>query len=212
MTMNTQYIAIEGLDGTGKTQVAAKLSQALKDMNDGFEAPIILEHKNLERPLLGQYASRMLETYGPTADVNRFSASVTSMATTVNRLDQLKRVWGKTKYVVGDRSLMSTLVYAPMLESDILWMLVNEMRNYKAAYTFVLDADNTTLVKRLKSRGKLDNMDRKSMRLFDHQRSLYDIVRDKAENYDIFGRIVEVNTTDSTVDEVVNNIVEFLKY
>lgn len=210
--MNTQYITIEGLDGAGKTQVVTKLSQALKDMNDGFEAPIILEHKNLERPLLGQYASRMLEIYGPTADIDRFSASATSMATTVNRIDQLKRVWGKTKYVVGDRSLMSTLVYAPMLEADILWMLVDQMRNYKAAYTFILDADNDTLVKRLKSRGKLDSMDKKSIGLFNHQRALYDVVHNKAETYEVFGRIVNVNTTDSTIDEVVNNIVEFLKY
>jgi len=104
------FIAIEGLDGSGKSTAAAGLAKVLEEKY-GCEVKLTYEPNNPSAA--GQYIRDIL-----TKKITQFHPRVLPLALATNRLDHNSRViqpWLENEYgkriVISDRYYLSSLVY-----------------------------------------------------------------------------------------------------
>ncbi|MCK5234113.1 MAG: dTMP kinase, partial [Candidatus Aenigmarchaeota archaeon] len=141
--MASKYIAIEGMDGSGKTTQAKMLTEFLK--KQGFSVLSVTEPS---KSALGKMISEKLikKKYSPEAVALAFSCD------RMIHFDEIIRPASeKYDYIITDRSYISSMAYQPLQGLRFEW--VRELNRYvmKPDLIFLLDIPAVVFMQR---RGK----------------------------------------------------------
>ncbi len=141
--MPAKYIAIEGMDGSGKTTQAKMLADFLK--KQGFKVLSVTEPS---KSALGKMISGKLirEKYSPEAVALAFSCD-----RMIHFDETVRPALEKYDYIITDRSYISSLAYQPLQGVRFEW--VRELNRYvmKPDLIFLLDIPAVVFMQR---RGK----------------------------------------------------------
>jgi len=185
MKKNNIFIAIEGVDGVGKTTIASLLSTRL---NATYQKTPLLLFKWIAR-LLAKLRSPEIETVG-----YYLLTVLTSLTISLSL---------RKKSVICDKYILNTLTSQSCLGGK-LTKLITKIRYLfikKPNYTFCLMVyDKHQLLKRLKERGKLDENDKQ---LLPHWTNI------QAE-YRNFNEVIIVDTTNRNPKEILKTIINYL--
>lgn len=143
--MASKYIAIEGMDGSGKTTQAKMLAEFLK--KQGFKVLSVTEPS---KTALGKMISEKLikEKYSPEAVALAFSCD-----RMIHFDETIRPAREKYDYIITDRSYISSLAYQPLQGLRFEW--VKELNRFvvKPDLIFLLDIPVEVFLER---RGKTD--------------------------------------------------------
>ena len=143
--MFSKYVAIEGMDGSGKTTQAKMLAEFLK--KQGFSVLSVTEPS---KSALGKMISEKLikEKYSPEAIALSFACD-----RMIHFDETIRPARGKYDYIITDRSYISSLAYQPLQGLRFEW--VKELNRFvmKPDLIFLLDIPVEVFLER---RGKTD--------------------------------------------------------
>lgn len=164
------YIAVEGLDGSGKTTTVNFIEQLIR--YKGYNCLTIREPG-------GTALSEKIRTIIKTLDElpYRPSDSVLSMLVNAARLDNLEQLIDKASedFILTDRCYLSTFVYQNRTNlNPTLCRLGTRDYNRVPDIVFILDVDYRTSYNRIVGRGlKTDSLEEVSAAVFDARRAVY---------------------------------------
>lgn len=193
------FLVIEGLDGSGKTEMARRLTQAFKLANNENIVRLTFEphDPSCAGLFIRQVLTRRIETNPLTL----------ALAFTANRLDHCERVIkpfleeGRNKVLICDRYYLSSIVYQTNEELSVE-ELINLNRNaLKPDLTLFLNASNKTCAERMKRRDEEKELFEKNLAVVRNKYlEAIEFLKKQGEN------IVEIDANGSQ-DEVLNNII-----
>ncbi len=185
MTKQYLFIAIEGVDGIGKTTIAQKLAGELNAIYSKTPPPSL---KWIAR-ILDKFHNPEIETIGYT-----FLVIWTSV---------IIRQRLKSCPVICDKYILTTIVDQSCLKGKLVKMIEDLRYKFvqKPDYTFCLTiSDKNELTERLKKRGKLDKNDRQ---LLPHWSKIQ-------EKYQKLTEVTTIDTTHKTPEEILSIILRYL--
>jgi len=154
MSNNSFFVAIEGLDGSGKTEMARHLTKLLQKSSN---LSVYLAYEPYELCAAGMFIRQALSK-----QVKPISQWTLALAFAANRLDHCDRVINpflddkrrKQRVLVCDRYYLSSIVY--QTEIGAPFSKVMELNRFarKPDLTIFLDADSKTCFERMHKRGQ----------------------------------------------------------
>lgn len=182
------FIAIEGMDGVGKTSVAKKLALRLDAI-----------YMKTPPTCLDEVRSVFTDSSDRLAQYHFFISSVLIVSEQIDSILE-------TRSVVCDRYYYTTLTaYKESIETmyPCLWENIDHITNHfvEPDYAFILTADTTTRKKRMSSRNQLTRDDVESL---DPK-----IAEKQIEAYNQFD-LKRIETSNCSIEEVVSKITEYI--
>lgn len=138
--MPAKYIALEGMDGSGKTTQAKMLADFLK--KQGFKVLSVSEPS--ENPLGKMISQKLVRgSYSPEAVALAFACD-----RMIHFDEVIKPALQKYDYIITDRSYISSLAYQPL--QGLRWEWIRELNRYviKPDLIFILDVPAEVFMKR----------------------------------------------------------------
>jgi len=201
MLDNNLFIVIEGLDGSGKTEISRRLTQLLAGMPQ-YKGNVKLTFEPHDPSAAGVYIRQVLMK-----KIKKFTSKTLALAFAANRLDHCEREikpflsQGKNRIMICDRYYLSSLVYQTDNQTSM-----NEIMNYnnkalKPDIILFLNVSNKVCYERMKKRAEAKELFEKNLsQTRDKYFEAIEFLRsDRNEN------IVEVNA-DGSIDEVLEEI------
>ena len=150
--MRGQYIVLEGGEGVGKTVQTDILVKTLRSLN--------IDAVQMHEPGSAPFAQELRKVIKEGPERNPKANLFAFNAARAESLDEVKKLLDAGRWVVADRSWVSTIVYQGHAEG----LPLNEVRticelavgNIKPDTIIVLDADPQTIMDRVDSRGGKD--------------------------------------------------------
>jgi len=185
MINGNQFIALEGIDGSGKTTVCKILSKKIN-------AEI---YKTPSWPF-----SDLRDVIDNTVDIkSRFFFYLSSV---IHASSEIARLL-KHKHVVCDRYILSTLCYHRASESFLKSFDENQVGILQPDYTFFLNADYNIRMERIAIRGNADNSEVLNSDL--HDKKCQDMIELEFSKYN---NMLWINTNDILPEDVADIICE----
>jgi dTMP kinase len=148
--MKYKYIAIEGIDGSGKTTIANLLYNELSKKYN----KIILMKEPYDKDLSKKIKEIILKEHEKNLDYGYLLALLFTADRSIKNID-LKKYLNNDYIIISDRSIYSTFSYQILYEGiDIEWLKCISKYIIKPDITFVLDIDPKIAMERINSRGK----------------------------------------------------------
>jgi len=145
-----RYIAIEGIDGSGKTTIANLLYNELSKRYN----KIILMKEPYDKDLSKKIKEIISKEHEKNLDYGYLLALLFTADRSIKNID-LKKYLNDDYIVISDRSIYSTFSYQILYEGmDIEWLKCISKYIIKPDITFILDVDPKIAVERINSRGK----------------------------------------------------------
>lgn len=178
-----KFIALEGIDGSGKTTVCQILSKKI-------DAAM---YKTPSWPF-----SDLRDVIDKTVDIkSRFYFYLSSVIHASTEIDKLL----KHKHVVCDRYILSTLCYHRASESFFKSFDENQIDILQPGFTFFLNADYEVRMKRIAIRENADNTDILNSNLHDEE------YQSKVEGeFSKYKNMLWINTNDTSPEVIAENI------
>jgi len=179
------FVAIEGIDGVGKTTIARLLVEKFNGVYQKTPLRILKWIANL----LDRFHNPEIESIG---------YFILTIFTSLFISYRLKRY-----HVICDKYILNTVVTQSCLGGKLIKTIENLRYRFvqKPDYTFCLTiSDRNKLIKRLKGRGELDKNDKQ---LLPYWRKIQ-------EKYLEFPEIIPIDTTNKAPDEVLTTILSYL--
>lgn len=180
-------IAIEGIDGVGKTTIAKLLCEKLNAFPQKTPLPSL------------KWAARFLDKFH-NPEIETIGYFLLTIITSLYIQQRLKY-----QSIVCDKYILNTIVTQTCLGGKLV-KLIKLIRYYlvrKPNYTFCLTISNKNqLMKRLKQRGKLDANDQQ----------LLPYCLEIQRKYLEFPEVIPIDTTEWTPDKILMIILNHLKY
>ncbi|MDY7029660.1 MAG: dTMP kinase [Spirochaetota bacterium] len=202
MHTDSFFLVIEGLDGSGKTEIARRLAQVLQIT---FKDKVKLTFEPHDPSCAGLFIRQVLMK-----KIRKFSPRTLALAFAANRLDHCDReitpflTQGKKGIIVCDRYYLSSLVYQTTQDIPTEEVMSFNSQAKKPDLTIFLDASDRVCFERMKRRAQDKELFEKNLR---ETRRRYQgaiaFLRERGE------RIVEVNA-DSSILEVLRSIIGVL--
>ena len=150
MIKKYRYIAIDGIDGSGKTTIANLLYNELsKSYNK-----IILMKEPYDNDLSKKIKEIISKEHEKNLDYGYLLALLFTADRSIKNID-LKKYLNNNYIIISDRSIYSTFSYQILYESiDIEWLKCVSKYIIRPDITFVLDVDPKVAVDRINLRGK----------------------------------------------------------
>ena len=162
MGKKTLFIAIEGLDGSGKSSVARRLADILDDPNKG--EIVQLTYEPHDPSCAGTFIRQVL-----TKEIKTFTPRVLALAFAANRLDHCDREiipWlegGKNRVVISDRYYLSSLVYQSSDDFPYASVLALNEKAKKPDIIFFIDVSPEVCYQRMKIRNQPEELFEKNL-------------------------------------------------
>ncbi|MCG2868529.1 MAG: dTMP kinase [Candidatus Nanopusillus sp.] len=148
--MKYKYIAIEGIDGSGKTTIANLLYNELSKKYN----KIILMKEPYDKDLSKKIKEIILKEHEKNLDFGYLLALLFTADRSIKNID-LKKYLNDGYIIISDRSIYSSFSYQILYEGiDIEWLKCISKYIIKPDITFVLDIDPKIAMERINSRGK----------------------------------------------------------
>jgi len=148
--MKYKYIAIEGIDGSGKTTIANLLYNELSKKYN----KIILMKEPYDKDLSKKIKEIILKEHEKNLDYGYLLALLFTADRSIKNID-LKKYLNDGYIIISDRSIYSSFSYQILYEGiDIEWLKCVSKYIIKPDITFVLDIDPKIAMERINSRGK----------------------------------------------------------
>jgi len=148
--MKYKYIAIEGIDGSGKTTIANLLYNELSKKYN----KIILMKEPYDKDLSKKIKEIILKEHEKNLDYGYLLALLFTADRSIKNID-LKKYLNGGYIIISDRSIYSSFSYQILYEGiDIEWLKCISKYIIKPDITFVLDIDPKIAMERINSRGK----------------------------------------------------------
>jgi len=148
--MKYKYIAIEGIDGSGKTTIANLLYNELSKKYNN----IILMKEPYDKDLSKKIKEIILKEHEKNLDYGYLLALLFTADRSIKNID-LKKYLNNGYIIISDRSIYSSFSYQILYEGiDIEWLKCISKYIIKPDITFVLDIDPKIAMERINSRGK----------------------------------------------------------
>jgi dTMP kinase len=150
MIKKYRYIAIEGIDGSGKTTIANLLYNELSKRYN----KIILMKEPYDNDLSKKIKEIILKEHEKNLDYGYLLALLFTADRSIKNID-LKKYLNNDYIVISDRSIYSTFSYQILYEGiDIEWLRCISKYIIRPDITFILDVDPKIAIERINSRGK----------------------------------------------------------
>jgi dTMP kinase len=148
--MKYKYIAIEGIDGSGKTTIANLLYNELSKKYN----KLILMKEPYDKDLSKKIKEIILKEHEKNLDYGYLLALLFTADRSIKNID-LKKYLNDSYIIISDRSIYSSFSYQILYEGiDIEWLKCISKYIIKPDITFVLDIDPKIAMERINSRGK----------------------------------------------------------
>ncbi|MFP3167180.1 MAG: dTMP kinase [Candidatus Nanopusillus sp.] len=150
MIKKYRYIAIDGIDGSGKTTIANLLYNELSKRYN----KIILMKEPYDNDLSKKIKEIILKEHEKNFDNGYLLALLFTADRSIKNID-LKKYLNNNYIVISDRSIYSTFSYQILYEGiSIEWLKCVSKYIIRPDITFILDVDPKIAVERINSRGK----------------------------------------------------------
>lgn len=195
------FIAIEGLDGSGKSSAARQLTEMLNESNNGA---VLLTYEPHDPSCAGVFIRQVL-----TKEIQTFTPRVLALAFAANRLDHCDREiipWlegGEGRMVISDRYYLSSLVYQSSEDFPYASVLALNEKAKKPDIIFFINVSDEICYERMKIRNQPEELFEKN--LSDSRRKFHEAISFlRTHNND---NIVEIDGSGS-ISEVTNAILQ----
>jgi len=203
MTDRKFFLVIEGLDGSGKTELSIRLNHLLS-MTLGENAKLTFEPH--DPSCVGLFIRQVLMKR-----IKRVSDKTLALAFAANRLDHCDREispfldTGKERFLICDRYYLSSLAYQTTEEIPIEEVYLYNNKARRPDLTIFLDASNDVCYARMKRREESKELFEQNLNKTRHKyQTAIRYLREKHGE-----KILEINA-DPSIDDVLNQIVEIL--
>ena len=150
MIKKYRYIAIEGIDGSGKTTITNLL---YNDLSKRYNK-LILMKEPYDNDLSKKIKEIISKEHEKNLDYGYLLALLFTADRSIKNID-LKKYLNNDYIVISDRSIYSTFSYQILYEGiDIEWLKCVSKYIIRPDITFILDVDPKIAVERINSRGK----------------------------------------------------------
>ena len=148
--MKYRYIAIEGIDGSGKTTIANLLYSKLSEKYN----KITLMKEPYDNDLSKKIKEIISKEHEKNLDYGYLLALLFTADRSIKNID-LKKYLNDGYIIISDRSVYSTFSYQILYEGiDIEWLKCVSKYIIRPDITFILDVDPRIAVERINSRNK----------------------------------------------------------
>jgi len=150
MIKKYRYIAIEGIDGSGKTTIANLLYNELSKRYN----KIVLMKEPYDNDLSKKIKEIILKEHEKNLDYGYLLALLFTADRSIKNID-LKKYLNNDYIIISDRSIYSTFSYQILYEGiNIEWLKCVSKYIIRPDITFILDVDPKIAVERVNLRGK----------------------------------------------------------
>jgi len=150
MIKKYRYIAIEGIDGSGKTTIANLLYNNLSKRYN----KVILMKEPYDNDLSKKIKEIISKEHEKNLDYGYLLALLFTADRSIKNID-LKKYLNNDYIIISDRSIYSTFSYQILYEGmDIEWLKCISKYIIRPDITFILDIDPKIAVERINLRGK----------------------------------------------------------
>jgi len=150
MIKKYRYIAIEGIDGSGKTTIANLLYNELSKRYN----KIILMKEPYDNDLSKKIKEIILKEHEKNLDYGYLLTLLFTADRSIKNID-LKKYLNNDYIVISDRSIYSTFSYQILYEGiNIEWLKCVSKYIIRPDITFILDVDPKIAIERINLRGK----------------------------------------------------------
>ncbi len=150
MIKKYRYIAIDGIDGSGKTTIANLLYNELSKKYN----KVILMKEPYDNDLSKKIKEIISKEHEKNLDYGYLLSLLFTADRSIKNID-LKKHLNSGYIVISDRSVYSTFSYQILYEEmDIEWLKCISKHIIRPDITFILDIDPKIAIERITSRGK----------------------------------------------------------
>ena len=150
MIKKYRYIAIEGIDGSGKTTIANLLYNELSKRYN----KVILMKEPYDNDLSKKIKEIISKEHEKNLDYGYLLALLFTADRSIKNID-LKNYLNNDYIIISDRSIYSTFSYQILYEGmNIKWLKCISKYIIRPDITFILDIDPKIAIERINSRGK----------------------------------------------------------
>jgi len=150
MIKKYRYIAIEGIDGSGKTTIANLLYSKLSEKYN----KITLMKEPYDNDLSKKIKEIISKEHEKNLDYGYLLALLFTADRSIKNID-LKKYLNSDYIIISDRSIYSTFSYQILYEGiDVEWLKCVSKYIIRPDITFILDVDPRIAVERINSRNK----------------------------------------------------------
>jgi dTMP kinase len=203
MTDRKFFLAIEGLDGSGKSEISIRLNHLLS-MTLGDSVKLTFEPH--DPSCAGLFIRQVLMKR-----IRRVSDKTLALAFAANRLDHCDREispfldTGDERFLICDRYYLSSLAYQTTEEIPIEEVFLYNAKARRPDLTIFLDASNETCYERMKRREESKELFEQNLNEARHKyQTAIRYLREKHGE-----RIFEIDANPG-IDEVLNQILEIV--
>ncbi len=142
------FIAIEGIDGSGKTTQSKLLARSLK--KQGHD---VLRTREPTQDNIGVLIRDILKSH---AEVDPKALTYLFLADRIEHAKEIQQAIEEGRIVICDRYMLSTLAYQSAQGLDLNWLKDLHKDILKPDLTFLLDVDPKISMERLRSEEKFE--------------------------------------------------------